>query len=199
MIASNLDVKAFVEITTYPFLVNTNEMSTSDLSDSVAQIAEDFAALGVMSAPGQTVADIGSDSGLVGFALIRHVADATCIVAGSAADLDDARGLAAQIGVQDRVTFRDRDVAALDFEADSIDIALLGESIHSLDDEQFSDLLANIRRAIRPGGVLYVAGVSRADDGDVTSRSRLADSGFDDLAAVEAGGYVLRRFALSAA
>ena len=199
MITANPRVEAFVEITTYPFLMNNDEMSTSDLSDSVAQIAEDFAALGVMPAPGQTLADIGSDSGLVGFALIRHVADASCIVVGSAADLDDARELAAQIGVQDRVTFRDRDVAALDFEADSIDVALLGESIHSLDDEQSSDLLANIRRAIRPRGVLYVAGVSSMDDGDVTLRSRLADSGFDDLAAVESGGYVLRRFALSAA
>ncbi|MEI6231238.1 MAG: class I SAM-dependent methyltransferase, partial [Actinomycetes bacterium] len=144
-------------------------------------------------------ADIGGDSGLAGFALIRHVADAVCISIGAADALDDARQLAAEVGVQGRATFVAADLTHLDLEPDSIDVALLGESIHSLDDEQSSDLLANIRRAIRPRGVLYVAGVSSMDDGDVTLRSRLADSGFDDLAAVESGGYVLRRFALSAA
>ena len=199
MITANPRIEAFVEITTYPFLMNNDEMSTSDLTVSMAQIADDFAARGLTLTPGQTVADIGGDSGLVGFALIRHVADAVCISIGAADALDDARKLAAEVGVQGRATFVAADLTHLDLEPDSIDVALLGESIHSLDDEQSSDLLANIRRAIRPRGVLYVAGVSSMDDGDVTLRSRLADSGFDDLAAVESGGYVLRRFALSAA
>lgn len=199
MITANPRIEAFVEITTYPFLMNNDEMSTSDLTVSMAQIADDFAARGLTLTPGQTVADIGGDSGLAGFALIRHVADAVCISIGAADALDDARQLAAEVGVQGRATFVAADLTHLDLEPDSIDVALLGESIHSLDDEQSSDLLANIRRAIRPRGVLYVAGVSSMDDGDVTLRSRLADSGFDDLAAVESGGYVLRRFALSAA
>jgi len=199
VITANPRIEAFVEITTYPFLMNNDEMSTSDLTVSMAQIADDFAARGLTLTPGQTVADIGGDSGLAGFALIRHVADAVCISIGAADALDDARQLAAEVGVQGRATFVAADLTHLDLEPDSIDVALLGESIHSLDDEQSSDLLANIRRAIRPRGVLYVAGVSSMDDGDVTLRSRLADSGFDDLAAVESGGYVLRRFALSAA
>ena len=186
-----------IEFALYPFHMNTNEMSASDLSKVVTRITAEFAALGVMPTPGQTVADIGSGPALVAFALIRHVADATCISIRPTNELDDARALAAHIGVQDRVTFQELDIAALDFEADSLDVALLGERIHGLDDEQLCALLANLRRAVRPGGVLYIAGGSTTAVSDVTLGSRLAESSFDDVSQAPGGSFVLRRFALS--
>ena len=95
------------------------------------------------------------------------------------------------------MTFQELDIAALDFEADSLDVALLGERIHGLDDEQLCALLANLRRAVRPGGVLYIAGGSTTAVSDVTLGSRLAESSFDDVSQAPGGSFVLRRFALS--
>ncbi len=177
------------------------DQSWPDVAAAVVEMGSKFAALGVMPTTGQTVADIGSSSGLVGFALIRHVADATCISIGAADALDDARQLAAEVGVQDRATFITADVTRLDLEADSIDVALLGDAVMALDNEYVSAALANIRRAIRPGGVLYLAGTSSVDASNVTLRPLLDESGFDNLSTttITGGGYVLRRFALSAA
>ena len=199
VITANPRVEAFVEITTYPFLMNNNEMSTSDLTVSVAQVADDFAARGLTLTPGQTVADIGGDSGLVGFALIRHVADAGCISIGTADALDDARKLAAEVGVQDRATFVAADVTRLDLEADSIDVALLGDAAMDLDDARLVAALANIRRAIRPGGAVYVSSGSNTERTSATLHALVADAGFDAVEVLPGGSALLRRFALSAA
>ena len=167
------------------------------VSQAVTDMAARFAALGVMPTPGQTVADIGQDSGLVGFALIRHVADASCITVRPAAAHDSARELSAQIGVQDRVTLRPLDDAALDFEADSLDVVLVDESAERRSDAQFAAVLENLRRAIRPWGVLYISSSSRVDDELASLRSLLISAGFDDVSQAPSGSFVLRRFALS--
>jgi ubiquinone/menaquinone biosynthesis C-methylase UbiE len=179
--------------------MNSDEMSTSDLSVSVAQIVNDCAAIGVMPTQGQTVADIGSDSGLVGFALIRHVADAMCISVGTADALDDARKLAAEVGVQDRATFLAADVRNLDLEADSIDVALFGDAVMALNDASVVAALANIRRAIRPGGAVFASGGSNPERSSAAFHALVTDAGFDAVDILPGGGVLLRRFALRAA
>ena len=176
---------------------SSHDTPTAAVSEAVIDMAARFAALGVMPTPGQAVADIGEDSGLVGFALIRHVADASCITIRPAAELDNARELAAQIGVQNRVTFRRLDTAALDFEADSLDVVLFDEGIQLRDDAQLAAVLESLRLAIRPGGVVYVSSPSRVDEDLVSLRSLLAAAGFDDMSQAPSGSFVLRRFALS--
>ena len=197
VITANPRIEAFVEITTYPFLMNNDEMSTSDLTVSMAQIADDFAARGLTLTPGQTVADIGGDSGLAGFALIRHVADAVCISIGAADALDDARQLAAEVGVQGRATFVAADLTHLDLEPDSIDVALLGDAAMALDDARLVAALANIRRAIRPGGAVYVSSGSNKERTSAAFHALLADAGFDAVGVLPGGSALLRRFALS--
>jgi ubiquinone/menaquinone biosynthesis C-methylase UbiE len=122
-----------------------------------------------------------------------------CISIGTADALDVAATLAAEVGVQDRATFVTADVTRLDLEADSIDVALLGDAVMALDDAQFVAALANIRRAIRPGGAVYVSSGSNTERTSATFHALLADAGFDAVEVLHGGSALLRRFALSAA
>jgi SAM-dependent methyltransferase len=101
--------------------------------------------------------------------------------------------------VQDRATFFGADVRHLDLEADSIDVALFGDAVMALDDAQLVAALANIRRAIRPGGAVYASSRSNPDRTSGTFHALVADAGFDVVDVLPGGGVLLRRFALRAA
>ena len=110
-------------------------------------LLEVFAERGVAPKPEQTVVDIGCGSGIVGFSLIRHIADAYCISIDRPEVLDVARNQAAQIGVENRVTFRPGDSGNLGLEPDSVNVALLINVAQYLDDDELHACVAGVRSA----------------------------------------------------
>lgn len=189
----------FVLFWTYPVPMTDVHNKNHDGASTVAEAVAHFTDLGVMPAPGQIVADIGCGTGLAGFAAIRHVADASCISIDHPETLNAAKGLAAQIGVENRVTFRPADSVALQLENDSAHVVYLNPNYlaQSGKDDVTADRVVEFLRALRhivlPGGAVYVRNVG---DWKLSGESLvgLAESaGFDDVVWVNGGGVILRR------
>ena len=188
----------------------------TNASVATMDLLEVFAERGVAPKPGQAVVDIGCGSGVVGFSLIRHIADAYCISIDRPEVLDVARNQAAQIGVENRVTFRPGDSGNLGLEPDSVNVALLINVAQYLDDDELHACVAGVRSALLPGGVFYVRAsiAGEVDEGSEDAWAALPElrtagsthqrtedeylevftsAGFDDVTTHPGGRFVLRR------
>jgi 2-polyprenyl-3-methyl-5-hydroxy-6-metoxy-1,4-benzoquinol methylase len=111
--------------------------------------------------PPARVADIACGAGWAAIAIAR--AYPKVFVEGF--DLDDAsielaRRNAVRTGVSDRVTFAARDASSPAFEG-RYDLAIVVEAVHDL--SRPVEVLAAIRRSLRPGGTTIVADEKTAD------------------------------------
>ena len=125
----------------------------------------------VLAAPGCRIADVGCGEGWASLALARAYPEATV----TGVDVDEpsltaAEDHARQAGLADRVRFR-RPVA-LD-EPEAFDAAFVFEALHDM--PQPVEVLAALRRAVRPDGLVVVMDEAVADDftapGDVVERA----------------------------
>jgi SAM-dependent methyltransferase len=116
----------------------------------------------VLSAPGTRIADIGCGEGWSTIALASAYPDAAVV----GIDVDEpsvatARSNAETAGVADRVSFSLADGGRLD-EPESFDAAFVFEALHDM--PRPVEVLAAIRRAVRPGGAVVVMDEAVADD-----------------------------------
>ncbi|WP_280421858.1 class I SAM-dependent methyltransferase [Nocardia carnea] len=125
----------------------------------------------VLSAPGATVLDIGCGAGWSAIALSRAYPAAR--VRGVDIDAPSVRTAvanAAGAGVADRVEFTAGDAAELP--AGAFDIAFAFECVHDM--PRPVEVLASVRRALRPGGIMVVmdeaVAPEFAPDGDELER-----------------------------
>jgi 2-polyprenyl-3-methyl-5-hydroxy-6-metoxy-1,4-benzoquinol methylase len=102
-------------------------------------------------APGERVLDVGCGSGVVADVLASLGADVTGIDSNPAA-IAYARGAYSRPNLRVEETTVD-DLA---LEPDSVDRIYCLELIEHLDEPQGADLLAGFRRALRPGGTLFL-------------------------------------------
>ncbi len=108
----------------------------------------------LLSADGARVADIGAGFGWSAIGIAHHYPNA--LVTGI--DVDEpsmlaARTNAADLGVDDRVTFVIGDVAEAS-EEDTYDVAIACECVHDMPDPV--GVLTGVRRMVRPGGAVLV-------------------------------------------
>ncbi|HZA04601.1 MAG TPA: class I SAM-dependent methyltransferase [Propionibacteriaceae bacterium] len=127
----------------------------------------------VLSAPGCRIADLGCGEGWSSLALARAYPEATVI----GIDVDEpsltaARAHAEEAGLTDRVSFTDPARSGLD-QPDSFDAAFVFEALHDM--PQPVEVLAAIRRAVRPEGLVVIMDEAVADQftapGDVVERA----------------------------
>ncbi|MCA5894331.1 class I SAM-dependent methyltransferase [Isoptericola sp. NEAU-Y5] len=115
-----------------------------------------------LSMPGARVLDVGCGFGWSTLALARAYPQA--VVHGLDVDLpslDAARTAAAEEGLGDRVTFEHLDAARLEA-AEPYDAAFAFECVHDLPHPV--EVLASLRRAVRPGGAVVVMDEAVADE-----------------------------------
>ena len=87
---------------------------------------------------------------LVARGLVQHF-EAFDLAEGAIAE---ARRLAAEAGLADRIAYRVADLEQANFPPGSIDIVFAHSSVHHV--ERLEPLFAAIRRALRPGGILHL-------------------------------------------
>lgn len=108
----------------------------------------------LMASPPARVADVGCGVGWAAIAIARAYPS----VRVDGFDLDEssielARQHAREAGVSDRVTFQTLDVA--EAEAGAYDLAVIIEAVHDM--TRPADVLASVRRMLRPDGVALIA------------------------------------------
>lgn len=113
-----------------------------------------------LTVPGARILDVGSGGGWSTIALARAYPDAVL----DGVDIDTpsvemARLNASQAGVADRVSFRSGDAAAP--AEGAYDVAFAFECVHDM--PRPVDVLAAVRRALKPGGVMVVMDEAVAD------------------------------------
>ncbi len=111
--------------------------------------------------PGARILDVGCGAGWSTLALARAYPAAT--VAGvdvDAPSVETARGTAASAGLDDRVEFRTADAGTLDSE--QYDAAFAFECVHDM--PRPVEVLAAVRRAVRPDGWVVVMDEAVADE-----------------------------------
>jgi predicted O-methyltransferase YrrM len=143
---------------------------SSELAPALASVADLHQ---VLSAPGARIADIGCGEGWSSIALAAAYPDATVV----GIDVDQpsvaaARANAEAAGVANRVRFSLSDGGRLD-EPDSFDAAFVFEALHDM--SRPVEVLAAIRRVVRPGGAVVVMDEAVVDDftapGDTVERA----------------------------
>jgi SAM-dependent methyltransferase len=115
----------------------------------------------VLAAPGAVIADVACGTGWSSIALARAFPEAS--VVGYDTDepsIDAARAMTAGAGLEDRIVFRSASGDTL--AADAYDAAFVFEALHDMPDPVA--VLAAIRRAVRPGGVVVVMDEAVADE-----------------------------------
>ena len=105
-------------------------------------------------ADGFQVLDVGCGAGSITIGLAADVPGAHFAGVDPEDDFEDARRYAAEHGIEN-VAFRVGDVYDLDFPSDSFDACLCHSTLETL--ERPLDGLAEIKRVLKPGGVLGVA------------------------------------------
>jgi predicted O-methyltransferase YrrM len=128
-----------------------------ELGGALAGVPEVHA---VLAAPGSRIADVGCGEGWSSLALARAFPGATV----TGVDVDEpsvtaAEAHARQAGLTDRVRFRGPD--ALD-EPAAFDAAFVFEALHDM--PQPVEVLAALRRAVRPDGLVVIMDEAVADD-----------------------------------
>ena len=128
--------------------------------------------------PGATVAEAGAGSGALTIVLAYAVGPSGHVTSFDRRPdfLQAARTNVTRAGLQDRVTFRERDVAT-----DGIDLADLSSVV--LDLPEPWSVLSSARKALRPGG--YVATYSPTYNQLEKTVRALRESGYDGVRAVE--------------
>ena len=132
-----------------------------DLQQAMARLNEVMVERGGITA-GQRVLDVGSGNGAAAVFLAERVG---CEVAGlniSERENDEARRLAAERGVDDRVEIRHGDFHDLPFDDGSFDVVWSQESLlHAVDKP---GVVREMLRVARPGGRLVVSDLLMRDD-----------------------------------
>jgi len=127
----------------------------------------------VLSAPRCRIADVGCGEGWSSLALARAYPEARV----TGIDVDEpsvtaARAHAEEAGLTERVWFTGPEGSGLD-QPDSFDAAFIFEALHDM--PQPVEVLAAVRRTVRPGGLVVVMDEAVADEftvpGDVVERA----------------------------
>jgi len=134
--------------------------------------------------------DIGGSHGFYSVALCRRHRRLSATVLDLPQAVDHARAILEREGMGARVTLRAGDARDAELGQDVYDCALVANLVHHFDEEVNMRLMARVARALRPGGVLVVQEVMRAD-GERTGRqvSALAELYFAALSASGIFGY----------
>jgi SAM-dependent methyltransferase len=175
---------------------------SSELAPALASVSDLHQ---VLSAPGARIADVGCGEGWSSIALAAAYPDAAVVgIDVDQPSLATARSNAEAAGMADRVRFSLSDGGRLD-EPDSFDAAFVFEALHDM--PRPVEVLAAIRRAVRPDGAVVVMDEAVADEftvpGDMVERAMY---GYSTLICLPDGlssppsagtGTVMRRSSLS--
>lgn len=129
---------------------------------------EDNAALVPVEAPRRLVDVAGGHAGFAMAMCRRHPGlDATVLDLPPSVEV--GRGIVAEEGYADRVSFRAGDVFELGLGGEGLDVVSVFNLIHHLPEERDRELCRMARAALRPGGCLVVGDSARPEAGETSS------------------------------
>lgn len=99
--------------------------------------------------------DLGGGPGIFAIALAKQKPDLKAVVLDLPYALEVARQAVTEAGLSDRITFKEGDFFKDDLGKD-YDLVLMSSIIHSLDEEENLQVLARIKEALNPGGLLVI-------------------------------------------
>ena len=99
--------------------------------------------------------DLGGGPGIFAIALAKQKPDLKAVVLDLPYALEVARQAVSEAGLSDRITFKEGDFFKDDLGKD-YDLVLMSSIIHSLDEEENLQVLARIKEALNPGGLLVI-------------------------------------------
>ena len=99
--------------------------------------------------------DLGGGPGTFAIALAKQKPDLKAVVLDLPYALEVARQAVTEAGLSDRITFKEGDFFKDDLGKD-YDLVLISSIIHSLDEEENLQVLARIKEALNPGGLLVI-------------------------------------------
>lgn len=129
---------------------------------------EDNAALVPVEAPRRLVDVAGGHAGFA-MAMCRRHPGLEATVLDLAPSVEVGRGIVAEEGYADRVSFRAGDVFELGLGGEGLDVVSVFNLIHHLPEERDRELCRMARAALRPGGCLVVGDSARPEAGETSS------------------------------
>jgi SAM-dependent methyltransferase len=146
--------------------------------------------------PGQAVADIGAGTGLFAREFVRMVGkdgrvDAVEIAPAFLKHLSELAATPEYSGVLRPI---EGGTHTTNLAPESIDVAFICDTYHHFEDP--AGILASVRRALRPGGILYVIDFDKRDDSSEFVKSHARATQAEFVAEIEAAGF--RRFDIDA-
>ncbi len=100
--------------------------------------------------------DLGGSHGLYGWAICRRFKPMRSRVVELPEALDHAKKVGEEEGIGDLVTWEPGDILNHDLGEQICDVVFMGNIAHHFGDEDLVDLLSNVQRALKPGGVIAI-------------------------------------------
>jgi SAM-dependent methyltransferase len=125
------------------------------MADLAGLLAEEVAHRVPLPPRPVSLVDIGGGHGRIADAFCRRHPDLKAVVYDLPEAVAEARSLASELGLSERVTFESRDALTDDF-GTGRDAALLFNILHHFTPEQVRDVLRRVAGCLRPGGVAAV-------------------------------------------